>query len=62
MSTLIIIIIILIAIGSADDTSSKKTSCRRQPSRRQIRKARKACRRAEMDAYEDMLVYMMAWY
>ena len=62
MTTFIIILIILIAIGSADDKSSKKTSHRRQPSKREIKKARKARERAEMDAYEDMLIYTMSWY
>ena len=62
MTTFIIILIVLIAIGSSDNKSSKKTCNKRQPSRKEIKRARKALERAEMDAYEDMLMYLEAWY
>ena len=63
MTTFIIILIILCIIGASDDKSSKKTtSYRRKPTRKEIKRARKARERAEMDAYEDMLMYLEAWY
>ncbi len=56
----IIFIIILICIFGSSDTSSTTTTRNRETrlSNRDIKKIRKAQRRAEMDAYEDMLMYM----
>ena len=56
----IIFIIILICIFGSSDKSSTTTTRNRETrlSKRDIKKIRKAQRRAEMDAYEDMLMYM----
>ena len=62
MSTFIFLLVFFYIIGSIGDSSSKKSSSKRQPSRREIKRARKARERAEMDAYEDMLMYLEAWY
>lgn len=59
----IIFIIILICIFGSSDTSCTTTTRNRETklSKRDIKKIRKAQRRAEMDAYEDMLVYLEAF-
>ena len=59
----IIFIIILICIFGSSDTSGTTTTRNRETrlSKRDIKKIRKAQRRAEMDAYEDMLVYLEAF-
>ena len=62
MSTFIFLVLFFYIIGSLGDSSPKKSNTKRQPSRREIKKARKAREKAEMDAYEDMLIYTMSWY
>ena len=59
----ILFIIILICIFGSSDTGSTTTTRNRETklSKRDIKKIRKAQRRAEMDAYEDMLVYLEAF-
>ncbi|MCR5475601.1 MAG: hypothetical protein K6F28_10430 [Lachnospiraceae bacterium] len=56
----IIFIIILICIFGSSDTSSTKTTKTRNSglSKNDIKRIRKERERAEMDAYEDMLMYM----
>ena len=55
--------VILASIGSSDTSSTSTTNTKasyKEPrlSKRDIKKMRKAQRRAEMDAYEDMLMYL----
>ena len=56
----IIFIIILICIFGSSDTSSTTTTSSRDVrlSKKDIKRIRKEWERAEMDAYEDMLMYM----
>jgi len=56
----IIFIIILICIFGSSDTSSTTTTSSRDVrlSKKDIKRIRKERERAEMDAYEDMLMYM----
>ena len=55
----IIFIIILICIFGASDTDSTTTRNRDvRLSKKDIKRIRKERERAEMDAYEDMLMYM----
>ena len=56
----IIFIIILIGIFGSSDTSSTTTTSSRDVrlSKKDIKRTRKERERAEMDAYEDMLMYM----
>ena len=56
----IIFIIILVCIFGSSDTSSSKTTRTRNTglSKKDIKRTRKERERAEMDAYEDMLMYM----
>ena len=65
MATLIIILIVLFCIGSvSSDTSSStdnycKTSYKKKgPSRKEIKRMRKAAEMVEMEAWEDMVMYM----
>ncbi len=60
MGWVIFILIILFCIGSSD-TSTKTSNKEPRLSKRDIKKMRKTLRRAEMDAYEDMLVYLEAF-
>ena len=59
----IIFIIILICIFGLSDTSSAKTTRTRNYglSKKDIKRIRKERERAEMDAYEDMLMYLEAF-
>ena len=59
----IIFIIILICIFGSSDTSSTTTTSSRDVllSKKDIKRIRKERERAEMDAYEDMLVYLEAF-
>ena len=63
MGWVIFILIILFCIGSSDTSSTSTKTRYKEPrlSKRDIKKMRKAQRRAEMDAYEDMLVYLEAF-
>lgn len=63
MGWVIFILIILLCIGSSDTSSTSTETRSKEPrlSKRDIKKMRKAQRRAEMDAYEDMLVYLEAF-
>ena len=56
----IIFIIILICIFGASDTSSNNAMDTRdiRLTKKDIKRLRKERERAEMDAYEDMLMYM----
>lgn len=56
----IIFIIILICIFGSSDTSSTTTTSSRDVrlSKKDIKRIRKERERTEMDAYEDMLMYM----
>lgn len=56
----IIFIIILICIFGSSDTSSTTTTSSRDVrlSKKDIKRIQKERERAEMDAYEDMLMYM----
>lgn len=65
MTALIIIIVILCIIGANSDTSgSSNTYTRsdykrdRKLSKKEMKSIRKARERAEMDAFEDMIMYM----
>ncbi len=63
MGWVIFILIILFCIGSSDTSSANTKTRYKEPrlSKRDIKKMRKAQRRAEMDAYEDMLMYLEAF-
>ena len=65
MVPLIIILIILFCIGSvSSDTSSntdhycKTNSKKKCPSRKEIKRMRKAAEKVELEAWEDMVMYM----
>ena len=62
MMTIIIIIAILYIIGSSDNNTvqthaSRQYKKRRYPSKKEMKRIRKARERAEMDAFEDMIMY-----
>ena len=62
MGWIIFIIILICIFGSSDTRSTAKTrNTGSKLSQRDVTKIRKARRRAEMDAYEDMLVYLEAF-
>ena len=65
MTVLIIIIVILCIIGASNDTSSSGNTYTRSDykrdcklSKKEMKRIRKARERAEMDAFEDMIMYM----
>ena len=69
---IIIFIIICVLSGPSSDTRSTNRcedryerpgrSKPRKMSRKERKRIEKAKRRAEMDAWEDMIMYMEAWY
>ena len=67
MMTIIIILIILCIIGSAspDDSNTSykgnQYTKSRRPSKKEIKRMRKARDRAEMDAFEDMYMFYEAF-
>ena len=68
MTALIIIIVILCIIGANSDTSSNSYNYTRSDykrdrklSKKEMKRIRKARDRAEMDAFEDMIMYMEAF-
>ena len=65
MTALIIIIVILCIIGANSDTSNNSNTYTRSDykrdrklSKKEMKRIRKARERAEMDAFEDMIMYM----
>ena len=63
MGWIVFILILLACIGSSDTSSTNTRTSYKEPrlSKRDIKKIKKAQRKAEMDAYEDMLVYLEAF-
>lgn len=60
MGWIIFILIILLCIIPSNTSSTNTKTRYKEPrlSKRDIKKIKKAQRRAEMDAYEDMLMYL----
>ena len=67
MMTLIIVIVILCIIGSSNPENNHTTYNRntytknRRPSKKEIKRMRKARDRAEMEAFEDMYMFCEAF-
>ena len=59
MGWIVFLIILICIFRSSDSTGTRKTGTRDSTlSKKEIKRIRKEQERAEMDAYEDMLMYM----